>query len=38
MTTILSKNIFKPGGENFASLVEAKVVETLELLSYDFVL
>ncbi|MDB8793034.1 DUF2922 domain-containing protein [Romboutsia sp. 1001216sp1] len=37
MTTILSKNIFKPGGENFASLVEAKVVET-GTTEYDFVL
>lgn len=37
MTTILSKNIFKPGGENFASLVEAKVVET-GTTEYDLVL
>lgn len=28
MTTILSKNIFKPGGEGLASLVGAKVIET----------
>ena len=37
MTTIFSKNIFKPGGENFASLVEAKVVET-GTTEYDLVL
>ncbi|CEI73340.1 DUF2922 domain-containing protein [Romboutsia hominis] len=37
MTTILSKNIFKPGGEDLASLVEAKVVET-GTTEYDLVL
>lgn len=37
MSMIVSKNVFKPGGENLVSLVEAKIVET-ETTNYDLVL
>ena len=36
MTLILSSNIFLPNGEELASLVEAKIVET-DTTSYDLV-
>ena len=36
MTLILSSNIFLPNGEELASLVEAKIVET-DTTSYDVV-
>ena len=36
MTTILAKDIFKPGGESLATLVEAKIVETATT-EYDLV-
>lgn len=36
MTTILAKDIFKPGGESLASMVEAKIVETATT-EYDLV-
>ena len=36
MTLILSSNIFLPNGEELASLVEAKIVET-GTTSYDLV-
>lgn len=36
MTTVLAKDIFKPGGESLATLVEAKIVETATT-EYDLV-
>lgn len=36
MTTVLAKDIFKPGGESLTSLVEAKIVETATT-EYDLV-
>lgn len=37
MSMIVSKNIFKPSGENLVSLVEAKVIDT-NTTEYDLVL
>jgi hypothetical protein len=37
MNLILSKNIFEPGGEGFAVLVDAKIVQT-DTTEYDLAL